>query len=231
MNRLPPALRYYLAFVWIAGLMAWCTGWLLKFDQRAPSWPLLAVLCALLIATQSLPQHVFRGVKLSPDTAPLFMIVLCLPVSAAVSVTLIGASFAQILRRRPWYEAGFNVASSALGVFVGGTIYAGLAGPGGWWGAATGALLGAAALYLINSSLVAGAVSTQHRLPYGPIWQKVAGSDPLDHILMFLVGGLLALPWAWKPAIAGLLLAGVVVRVIQQRQKMHMPGTSQVPGM
>ncbi|MEJ5199973.1 MAG: hypothetical protein WHX53_13700 [Anaerolineae bacterium] len=231
MSRLPRTLRYYLAFVWIAGLLTWSASWLLSFDQRALSWPLLAMLLIALIAAQNLPRHISRGVKLAPDTIPLFLAVLCLPVSAAVNLALIGVGTAQFLRRRPWYEAGFNVGCSVLGVFVGGALYAGLTLLGGSWGAAPGALLAAAAFYLVNSSLVAGAVAAQHHLPYNHIWREVAGSEPLNHVLMFLTGGLLALPWAWKPAIAGLLLVGVVMRLVEGRpQKINVPGTSPMSG-
>lgn len=214
MNHLPLSLRRYLFIIWAVGLLAWAASFTLGFEFRPHSWPLFALLLALLIVTQNLPQHILSGVKTSPNTIPLFIAVLCLPVSAAAGLALTGVAISHVLRRRPWCETGFNAASAALEVCVGGALYAALAHRGGPWSAPTAACVAAAALYLVNSSLVAGAAALQRSLPYGCIWRAVAGAEPLDHVLMFLVAGLVALPWVWMPVIAGLLLMGLAVRVL-----------------
>lgn len=212
MKELPLTLRRYLIIVWIVGLLAWAASGWLGFEQRILSWPLWFLLMGLLVLTQSLPQHVLPGVKVSPNTIPLFIAVLCLPVSAAVSAAVLATALAHGLRRRPWCEVGFNAASAGLEAFIGGMVYAGLIHIGGSWAALAAASAAAAALYLANSALVAGAVAAQHGLPVGRIWREVAGAEPLDHVLMFLAGGLLALPWTWAPMLAGLLLTGLAVR-------------------
>ncbi len=219
MKHFPFALRLYLIVMWIAGLLAWTFSWLFQFDLRPVSWPLLIGLLALLIATESLSQHRFSGVKTSLNTIPLFIAVICLHVSATVSMALIGMVVSQALRRRPWCEITFNAASTAVGVFVGGTICAALSHVEGIWTAPVAALASAVALHLVNSSLIAGAVAAHHRLPYFDILQKIAHAEPLDHVLMFITGGLLALPWPWKPAFLGLLLAGLALRILQAQSR------------
>ena len=215
MKQFPSALRRYLVVVWALGLLAWSSSWFLGFDERALSWPLMAVLLGLLIVTQRLPQHVLRGIKLSLDTIPLFVAVLCLPLSAAVNMALVGAAVAQILRRRPWHEIGFNAAVTTLEVFVGGMIYTGLMHAAGSWSTSIAALIGAAIFYLVNSSLVAGAVAFQHHLTYHHIWREMSVAGLFDQSLMFLIGGLLALPFAWKPVAAALLAAMLVTHFLK----------------
>lgn len=224
MKQFPPALRNYLVVVWTLGLLAWSASWFLDFDSRALSWPLAAVLLALVIVAQSLPHHVLRGIKLAPDTLPLFIAVLSLPLSAAVNIALVGTVIAQALRRRPGCEVAFNAAVTTLGVFGGGIICAGLMATGETWGMPVAALISAAIFYLANSSLVAGAVMLQHRLSYGRIWLKIAGAEPVGHLLMFLGAGLVALPWAWKPVVVGLLMAGLAMRIIQARYTLRQVG-------
>lgn len=224
MKQFPPALRSYLVVVWALGLLAWSASWFLHFDSRALSWPLAAVLLALVIVAQSLPHHVLRGIKFAPDTLPLFIAVLSLPLSAAVNIALVGTVIAQALRRRPGSEVAFNAAVTTLGVFGGGIICAGLMAAGATWGVPVAALISAAVFYLANSSLVAGAVTLQHRLSYGRIWRDVVGAEPLDHVLMFLVAGLVALPWAWKPIVAGLLATGLAMRIVQTRYTVRQVG-------
>jgi hypothetical protein len=228
MSQLPLGLRRYLVIVWAIGLLAWAASWALPNDPRTLSWPLLAVLLGLLIVAQSLPQHVRTGVKASLNTIPLFIAVLCLPVSAAVSMAVIGVAAAQMGRRRPWCETSFNAARTVLEIFIGGTICAGLAHVGGHWAAPAAAVAAATALYLTNSALVAGAVAAQHRQPFGRIWREVAAAEPLDHVLMFLTGGLVALPWAWMPVIAGLLLMGLAVRVALAHGPVWLPNRQRV---
>ncbi len=228
MSQLPLGLRRYLVIVWVIGLLVWAASWALTFEQRPISWPLLTVLLGLLIVAQSLPQHVLPGVKASLNTIPLFIAVLCLPVSAAVSMAVIGVAVAQMGRRRPWCEISFNTARTALEIFIGGVICAGLARVGGAWAALMTAFAAATALYLANSALVAGAVAAQHRQPFTRILLEVAAAEPLDHILMFLVGGLLALPWAWMPVIAGLLLAGLAVRVASAHGLVWLPNRQRI---
>lgn len=228
MSQLPLGLRRYLVIVWAIGLLAWAASAALTFEQRTLSWPLLAVLLGLLIVAQSLPQHVLTGVKASLNTIPLFIAVLCLPVSAAVSMAVIGVAVAQMGRRRPWCEVSFNVARTALEIFMGGVIYAGLARMGGAWAALVAAFAAATALYLANSALVAGAVAAQHHQPFGRIWREVAAAEPLDHGLMFLTGGLLGLPWAWMPVIAGLLLVGLAARIVLAHAPVWLPNRQRV---
>jgi hypothetical protein len=214
MSQLSPTLRRYLIAIWTISLATWISSWFLRFDHRPLSWPLLGALLGLLVLTQSLPQHILRGTKITLSTVPLFVAALSLPVSAAVSIALAGVALAQGRRRRPWYELSFNVASAGLEVYVGGVIWALLALIPGAWAAPAATLLCAAALYVINVSAVAGAVAAQHRLTYRHVWHQIATAEMLDHGLMFLVGGLLVLPLVWKPLAAALMLAGIATRLI-----------------
>ena len=120
MSQLSPTLRRYLIAIWTISLATWISSWFLRFDHRPLSWPLLGALLGLLVLTQSLPQHILRGTKITLSTVPLFVAALSLPVSAAVSIALAGVALAQGRRRRPWYELSFNVASAGLEVYVGG---------------------------------------------------------------------------------------------------------------
>lgn len=226
MHQLPLSLQRYLFTVWAAGLLAWAAGNALSFELRPLSWPLFALLLALLIAAQSLPRHILTGTKVSPNTIPLFIAVLCLPVHAAVSLALIGVAISHALRRRPWYEVCFNAAAVALEVFVGGVIWVVLTQLN--WSILAAVVVAAVALYTVDSSLVAGAVALQHGAPYGRIWRDIVGAEPFDHILMFLVAGLVALPWTWMPLIAGLLLIGLGVRLMLTRGRGWLPGRQRV---
>jgi hypothetical protein len=214
MGQFPLALRRYLLATWVIGLLAWVSSWFLRFDHRPLSWPLMGAVLCLLILAQNFPKHVLRGTKVSLNSVPMFIAVLCLPVAAAVSTVLVGMAVAQGRMRRPWYEIGFNMASATLEVYVGGLVYAGLALVSGPWTTLVAAAISAAALYLTNISLVSGAVAAQHHLTYRRIWHEAATAEAFDHVLMFLVGGLLALPLVWKPFMAGLLLLVTMIHTL-----------------
>ncbi len=214
MSRLPLALRRYLLATSALGLAAWVSSWFLRFDHRPVSWPLLGALLGLLILTQSFPKHVLRGTKVSLNSVPLLIAVLCLPVGAAVSTVLVGMAVAQVRMRRPRYEILFNTASAALAAYVGGLVYAGLAVVNGPWTILAAATISAAAIHATNIALVSGAVATQRHLAYGRIWHETVTTEAYGHVLMFMVGGLLALPLAWKPLVAGLLLLAIVAHAL-----------------
>lgn len=217
MSQLPLALRRYVIAIWAIALLAWISSWFLSFDHRPVFWPLLGVLLGLLILTQSLPQHALRGTKVSLNTIPMFIAVFSLPVSAAVSMALIGTIVAQVQRRRPWCETGFNSASAILEVYVGGLICAGLALVDGSWSVLAAAFVSAAALYLVNVSIVSGAVATQHNLTYGHVWRAAVAGEAFNHVLMCLAAGLVILPWDWKPFVASVLLLVIGAGVLWTR--------------
>jgi hypothetical protein len=211
MSRLPLALRHYLMATSALGLAAWVSSWFLRFDHRSVSWPLLGALLGLLILIQSFPKHVLRGTKVSLNSVPIFIAALCLPVAAAASTVLVGMAVAQMRMRRPWYEILFNAASAALAAYVSGLVYVGLATISEPWTMLMAAAISAVALHVTNISLVSGAAAIQRHLTYGRTWHEVATIEVYDHVLMFLVGGLLALPLVLKPLTAGLLLLVVIV--------------------
>jgi hypothetical protein len=214
MSQFPLALRRYLIATWVMGLLAWASSWFLRFDHRPLSWPLMGAVLCLLALTQNFPKHILRGTKVSLNSVPMFIAVLCLPVGAAISTVLVGLVVAQVRMRRPWYEIGFNTASAIVEVYVGGLVCAGLALVSGPWTTLAAAVISAAALYVTNISLVSGAVAAQHRLTYCRIWHETATAEAFDHVLMFLVGGLMALPFVWKPFIAGLMLQVSIIHTL-----------------
>jgi hypothetical protein len=194
MNRFPSALRRYVLSVALCGVAAGCLSWLVPGRSDALSLPLMAALAGTVFVAECFPQHVLKGSKLSWSTGPVFAAVLCLPLGAAVTVSVLGVLGAELFNRRPWFEATFNAACTAVQVCAAGVLWLAAASLGSSpWIVVSGAILVAMVLHLANVSVVAGAVSTQQGMQYRQIWPQMASTDAGDQLLMFALGASLAL--------------------------------------
>jgi hypothetical protein len=219
MNRFPLALRRYVIAAIVVGGLAWAASGLVYQDKRSVSLSFIAALLVLLVLAQSLPKHTLLGAKVTLNSVPLFLAVLVLPVGTAVTTVVIGMTAAEVLNRRPWCEVVFNSACAAMETALGGLVYAGLAHEGGFWSAVWAAGVSGVVIYLINVSLVAGVVTAQHSLVYSRVWRGMALMGIHEHVLMFLVGGLVAVIVVRNLAVAELLLVAAFVLYVWAYRK------------
>ena len=168
MKSLPLAARIYvLAVVALGGLLAARSILTLTIDEPAPFvWLLLGA-----IATSVLKVHVPMPASSQPLTLSLafaanFAALLLLDGSSAMIVAVIAAwtqtTFNTLRTRNPWHRTVFNMAALALTMAATELTLRFVSGHGRPWGVrADVPALGAAAAtyYLVNSGVVAGALS------------------------------------------------------------------------
>jgi diguanylate cyclase (GGDEF)-like protein len=180
MSALPAAARVYVIAVMALGGLSF--GWTLttlSVGRPAPFLALLLLACIGSIFKFSVPLP--RAMALTPLTMSLsftvnFAALLLLgPENAALIVVI--AAWSQctfnVKTRNPWFRTLFNMAALALTMRVTELVFVGLGGTYGAWSLPNEVLAivgAAAAYYLVNSGLVAGAVALSSGQPFTRIW-------------------------------------------------------------
>ncbi len=168
------AVRTYLALVYAAGLLALAGSWLL--GVRPGTIPLLVAVGAVVLSSPfRIPLPVLGNVSIAFTFIFAALILLGTP-AAVLSAAIAGltASFLRRAPRPPLHRIVFNVAELSVSAAAAGAVFrvaGGLPGPldpGTEWLAV---VLAAAAFFVANSCLVAGAVSLTDGLPFLHNWR------------------------------------------------------------
>jgi len=166
--------RTYLLLVYATGLLALAGSWF--FGIRPDTVPLLIALGAAILSSPfRIPLPVLGNVSIAFTF--IFAALILLGTPAAVLSAAIAGLTASLLRpapRPPLHRIVFNVAELSVSTAAAGAIFraaGGLPGPldpGSEWLAV---VLAAAAFFVVNSCLVAGAVSLTDGIPFFPNWR------------------------------------------------------------
>jgi signal transduction histidine kinase len=195
------------------------------------AWPALTVellastfvLFALALATELISVPLPRGGKLVASTiihvAAIFILPLPLAVLVAAGSVLVG----QVLARRRWSRALFNVGQTVLSVGLPALLAHGLAGgrallaPGRGWEDFPAVLLVLVGYYVLNSLFVNVAVALSEGLSPIAVWRENNGVLFLPDFGMGVVGVLAAYVWRTDVVWSLLTLLPAVITVVSFR--------------
>ena len=205
------ALIEYVALVILGGLVLAWEAWSPGQAGAEPLTLLFWVLANMLGELLWLPAPKHRG-YLSMATAANFATLLVLPVSLAVTVTVLaGALVDVIFRHRRWYQVLFNGAVCCIAVFCASSVFTAICqGRDGLENLLSplnaGALtLAAVTYFLINTWLVTGVVALDQKLKPCSVWATTFASpqEALGSFVLFTLGLLFAalfLAWGYMSA-------------------------------
>ena len=205
------ALIEYVALVILGGLVLAWEAWSPGQAGAEPLTLLFWVLANMLGELLWLPAPKQRG-YLSMATAANFATLLILPVSLAVTVTVLaGALVDVIFRHRRWYQVLFNAAVCCIAVFAASRVFTSIGqGRDGLENLLSplnaGALtLAAVTYFLINTWLVTGVVALDQKLKPCSVWATTFASpqEALGSFVLFTLGLLFAalfLAWGYMSA-------------------------------
>ena len=205
------ALIEYVALVILGGLVLAWEAWSPGQAGAEPLTLLFWVLANMLGELLWLPAAKQRG-YLSMATAANFATLLILPVSLAVTVTVLaGALVDVIFRHRRWYQVLFNAAVCCIAVFAASRVFTSICqGRDGLENLLSplnaGALtLAAVTYFLINTWLVTGVVALDQKLKPCSVWATTFASpqEALGSFVLFTLGLLFAalfLAWGYMSA-------------------------------
>jgi hypothetical protein len=213
----------YVALVILGGLVLAWEAWSPGQAGASAITLLFWVLANLLGELLWLPAAKQRG-YLSMATAANFATLLVLPVSLAVTVTVVaGAVVDLVFRRRRWYQVLFNAAVCCIAVFAASRVFTSICqGRDGLENLLSplnvGALLLSAVTYfLLNTWLVTGVVALDQKLKACHVWATTFASpqEVLGSTVLFTLGLLFAaLFLAW--GFASVFLAAVATYFVRQ---------------
>jgi hypothetical protein len=240
------ALIEYVALVILGGLVLAWEAWSPGQAGVAPLTLLFWVLANMLGELLWLPAPKQRG-YLSMATAANFATLLVLPVSLAVTVTVLAGALVDLLfRHRRWYQVLFNAAVCCIAVFSASRVFTSLAqGSDGLDDLVSPLNAGALALsavtyFLLNTWLVTGVVSLDQRLKPCHVWTTSFASPQewLGSFVLFTLGFLFAtlfLAWGYMSAflatIATYFVRGAYSKYVEGRPPTaSQPGAASNPG-
>lgn len=187
-----PALKLYVACVIAAALallVVFVPGW------NTDAVPLAVLLLVLATIAQLRPIHLTQKMKMTMDDTAIFAAALVLSPVAALLVAAGSTLLAYTRRQRaPWYECGFNAATSGLATFAGAVVFGAAGGDRGSVAAfAPAIVLAAATRYLAQTGLVDFAVALQLRRDPVVHWWPVHRRDLPQSLALYALGGLMAI--------------------------------------
>ena len=226
------ALIEYVAVVVLGALVLAWEAWSPGQAGAEPLTLLFWVLANMLGELLWLPAPKHRG-YLSMATAANFATLLVLPVSLAVTTTVLaGALVDVVFRHRRWYQVLFNASVCCIAVFCASRVFTTICqGRDGLENLLSplnaGALMLAAVTYfLINTWLVTGVVALDQRLKACYVWTTTFASpqEVLGSFVLFTLGLLFAalfLAWGYMSAfpatIATYFVRGAYARYLEGR--------------
>ncbi len=162
--------------------------------------PILAgLLVAAIAVSSSFPVHMPPKSKITTETTAIFAALLLFPPPAAIAIAALGKFISyQILLRKKWGHALFEVAQTALYTGLGGFLYHNLASepltsvinsPSGLFTLVGVALI----MHMINAFLVAGAAALQTQRSIIRVWVTYNSNDLPQHAALYVMGPLAAL--------------------------------------
>ena len=200
MRTLPPVARAYVVAILILGALT-AAATLVTITVDRPTQFLALLLCAVVASIFKFSVPLPRVMAAAPLTMSLafavnFATLLLLGGDNATVVAVVAAwsqTTFNVRTRNPWYRTLFNMAALALTMRATEVVFAVLGGAATVWTMPGGLipLGGAAATYfLVNSSLVAGAVSAATRQPFFRIWLQNFVSGWISHLFGAGLAGL-----------------------------------------
>ena len=188
---LPPAAQFYLAAVVVAGALALVTLFPRNYPQPVLFAALLVFACVTSIWKVNLPIALTNGSTLSVSYAANLMSLLLLGPAHAMVIAAAGAWMQCNYRAKhfdPLHRAVFSTAAAVITMAATSLVY-------GWLGGVLTPvhfsqlprpLVGAVAVYfLVNTSLIAGAIALSARRPFASTW----GRDFVWSGASFMVAG------------------------------------------
>lgn len=235
------ALIEYVAVVILGGLVLAWEAWSPGQAGAEPLTLLFWVLANMLGELLWLPAPRQRG-YLSMATAANFATLLVLPVSLAVTVTVLAGALVDVLfRHRRWYQVLFNASVCCVAVFSASSVFTRISqGQDGLENLLSPLNAGALALsavtyFLINTWLVTGVVSLDQKLKPAQVWSTTFASpqEVLGSFVLFTLGLLFAalfLAWGYMSAflatIATYFVRGAYNKYIEGRPPTASPSTA-----
>jgi hypothetical protein len=200
---LPRAAKLYIAaFVLIAGFMIAIS---IPLVPTTPSGLATIGLFALMLCLADLLPIVMlaeKGEVVMSTAIHIASIILFGPAFTVVTTTL-GTLAAEIIERRVWYKAAFNVAQFVVTVATVGTIYVGLADENpahlNSLPDFMALLIAALVYFLFNDSLVPLAVALTERIPVLTVWRTAFRDVAWHNLAMIPLGVMFALLWQVQP--------------------------------
>ena len=173
-------------------------------------WLLFLTFALLAALTDRYGLHLTQGTQVHVDTIPLFAGVLLFNPAVALVIATFGRVFGRVGRRMAIAERAFNLGQTLIYVGAGALVRSGMTetpwvpdGVSSW----LSLVLAVAAMYLLNTAIVAGVVAVEHRAPFFSVWTSNVPLDVVEQSVSFAFGLLTALvvvPYPW-----GLLLVAV----------------------
>lgn len=163
-----------------------------------PAWDLRVAVMAVALAVLALvaerfPLHLTHKTNVNVATVAYVAMILLLPVSLPALLALVAVAIAQILRHVDREEGIFNTAQTGLYVAAGAWSYHALrdgllaALPGAVAGVVA-LVLSAVAMHVVNTGLVAGAVSLQLQASAVRVWLRTFALDLPAQVVLVIIG-------------------------------------------
>jgi signal transduction histidine kinase len=200
----------------VAGGAVWSAYLGSQFEWGVELVASTSLLAVLVMVAGLFPIPVAPRVKAGMTTAPLFAAALVLPPGGVVIAAVVGGlTYQAALRFRsphvqvPWYQIIFNVGETALSTGVAAFLFDRMADDGL---ISAAIILAAAAMYLINSSLISLIAATQLRESPLKFWWMGTRESGLAELSLYALGYLGALAYESNAlAITAVLLPVFIV--------------------
>jgi hypothetical protein len=219
----PSALRRYILGLTTVAFLVVVLPPALGIAGDLASRPALAVLlAAAAILAQRFPVHLTRNSTVYVDATVLTALVLLVPPATAAVTAACAVLAHNVLRHADWDEVAFNTAQTALSVWVGSAVFGALDAlgvlpeiPG--IGSPVAVLAAAAAMHMLNTATVAGAVALEIGQSPVAVWRGDLRLDVPRHVALVLLGVVLAsliaeTPWLTPIVVPALSLVYLSLR-------------------
>ncbi len=223
MARFPRPILIYVSAVAALGvaLLAYSL-WRYPLTGDLTRWLLFGGFTILMSLSDRYGLQFRLGTRVHVDTIPLFAGVLLFNPLLAMLIGGLGRALGRVRRGADLLERTFNIGQTLLYTGVSALLLRVLAPeapwlPGGWpsWAGVIGA---AAAMFFLNSGMVAGAVSLQTRGSFWRIWVGATPAMLVEYGIMYayaLMTALLVAPHPW--ALVLVVVSSVVIFLVLDR--------------
>jgi HD-GYP domain-containing protein (c-di-GMP phosphodiesterase class II) len=186
----------------------------------------VAVFALAAIAAELINYEQLRGAAGSIALIPFVAASLIAPSALGAASVAVSATVVQVIYRRHWLKAVFNVSQLTLGISIGIAVYR-LLGGVPFLSVAGGPLIQTlaatllpaicltATMIVVNSATVSGVVSIVERRPFGEVWKAVMKTSPL----LFIITAFFTYYLTWLYSRVGVMgAAGLVIPLLAIRQ-------------
>jgi diguanylate cyclase (GGDEF)-like protein len=181
---------------------------------------LVATLTGLVVAGELFPVTVtFRNERQQITTSTPFVLAMLLMFGPgpAVAAQLLASVVADVVRRKEWWKAAFNVGQYSLSWIAASLVLYAVLGPYRYVSVSAFSTprilvvaLGALTFFLCNMTLVAVAVALAQDLPIGPHLRRGLGFYGLSSLTLFSLAPVIVIVASQQPTLIPLLLAPIL---------------------